>query len=406
MSLDVEKIRKDFPILHRPVRNKELVYLDNAATTLKPNIVGQIVSDHYLLGASNIHRGVHYYSEKATDEYEGVRDQIKVFIGAKKRNEIIFTTGTTHSVNLLAHILENTKICKGDEILISEMEHHSNIIPWQMLCQRNGAVLKVIPINDDGEIEIEQYKKLLSNKTKLVSVVHVSNSLGSINPIKQMCSLAHEAGALMMVDAAQAVAHIEIDVQNLDVDFLAFSGHKIYGPTGIGVLYGKEALLEELPPFFGGGDMIEKVTFEGSTYAGLPHKFEAGTPPIASVLGLGGALSYVGDLGLKAIEGHEHEVLAYGTQKLLEIEGLRIIGTSKNKTSIISFVLGDVHPHDIGTLVDQDGVAIRVGHHCTQPVMNRFKVPATARASVSIYNRKQDFDVLANSLRKTLEFFR
>lgn len=405
MSLDVEKIIKDFPQVTTPYEGNIITYLDNAATTLKPKAVLDLVQTYYLKECSNIHRGIHTLSEVSTDKYEHTRNLLKDFINARSRKEVLFTKGTTESINLVARTWGEANLKVGDEILISHLEHHSNIVPWQILCEKTGAILKVCPVNDAGEIIIDDYKKLLSEKTKLVSMLYVSNSLGTINPAKELIRLAHDAGALFLLDAAQAVTHIKCDVQDLDCDFMAFSGHKMFGPTGVGVLYGKEDLLDKMPPYLGGGDMIDKVSFSGTTYNDLPYKFEAGTPNIAGVIGLAPAIEYINNLGLENIFAYEHELLKYGTQKLEEVKGLKIIGTAKKKASVISFVIDGLHPHDIGTLTSKDHIAIRTGHHCTQPLMEKMCVPATARASFSIYNTKQDIDKLAASLHKIVDLF-
>jgi cysteine desulfurase/selenocysteine lyase len=401
---EIETIRNDFPVLKTLARGKPLVYLDNAATTLKPRQVVDVESHHYLYAAANIHRGVHFLSEQATQQFEGVREKVRAFLNARESAEIIFTHGTTGSVNLVAHSYGDL-LSAGDEILITTMEHHSNIVPWQMLCERRGLTLKVVPINDHGEISLDDVDRLITPKTKLVSMVYVSNALGTINPVRDVIKLAHARGVPVMLDAAQAVAHMPIDVQALGADFIAFSGHKLFAPTGIGVLYGRRELLERMPPFLGGGDMIRTVSFEKTTYAGLPAKFEAGTPHIGGVLGLGAAIDYVSQIGLVRIGAYEQELLAYGTKQLSEIPGLKFVGTALHKASILGFVLDDIHPHDIGSLVDQDGIAIRVGHHCAQPVMKRFGVPATARASLSFYNVPEEIDALVTSLLKVKELF-
>jgi cysteine desulfurase/selenocysteine lyase len=394
---DIRGLRQNFPALSREIHNQKLVYLDNAATTLKPNCVVDMMNEYYLLGAANIHRGVHYLSEVATQKYEATREKIRQFINAKSLTEVIFTSGTTHAINLVAYSFGQL-LSAGDEILISEMEHHSNIVPWQILAERRGLKLKVAPINDRGELDLEKFKTLFSNKTKLVSIVAISNSLGTVNPIKDITKIAHERGAKVLVDGAQAVAHTPVDVQDLDVDFFAFSGHKLYGPTGVGVLYGRHDILEAMPPFMGGGDMIRSVTFEKTTYADLPAKFEPGTPPIAEVIGLGRSIDFLNEIGITRIQNYEDHLLAYGHEVLSSVPKLKFIGQAPLKAGILSFTLGDIHPHDIGTLVDQKGVAIRVGHHCTQPVMKRFNIPATARASLSFYNTKEDLNRLVESL--------
>ena len=404
-SYDVMKIRDDFPILKTKVHDKLLVYLDNAATTQKPLYVIDRVNKYYSTMNSNIHRGVHALSGVSTEAFETARIIIKRFINALGKNEIIFTRGTTESVNLVAQTFGKTNINEGDEIIISHMEHHSNIVPWQMLCNEKNAKLRVIPIDDNGEIIYEEFEKLVNEKTKLVSIVYVSNSLGTVNPVKKFIDYAHQFKIPVFIDGAQAVNHLPVDVQELDCDFFAFSGHKIYGPTGIGVLYGKVDLLEAMPPYQGGGDMISKVTFEETTYNELPHKFEAGTPDIAGAIGLGAAIDYVSNTGIENIGKHETELLEYATKKVSEIPGLRIIGKAKEKMSVLSFVLENIHPHDIGTFLDFEGVAIRTGHHCTQPVMDRFGIPATSRASFAMYNTKKEVDVLIEGLKKIVEVF-
>jgi len=401
--LELAQIRRDFPALAQKVHGKDLVYLDSAASALKAAPVINALHQHYEKETANVHRGVHFLSEQGTRKYEATRLAVQKFINAKFDHEVIFTKGTTDSLNLVAFSFGEKFINAGDEILISTMEHHSNIVPWQLMAQRKGAVVKEIPINDAGEIDLEAYKKLLGSKVKLVSVCHISNTLGTINPIKEMVTLAHEVGAKFCVDAAQSAPHMKIDVQELNCDFLAFSGHKIYGPTGVGILFGKEELLNQMPPYQGGGAMIEKVSFTGTTYNQLPEKFEAGTPAIAEVIALKDAIDYIESLGWEDIHQQENELLEYATKKLLEIDGLKIIGTAKEKTSVISFVIEGVHPHDLGTLLDQQGVAVRTGHHCTQPLMERFNVNATVRASFSIYNNKEDVDALMAALNKSLK---
>ncbi len=404
-SYDVEKIRGDFPILSQKVHGQKLCYLDNAATTQKPQTVIDAVSRYYETINSNVHRGVHSLSEMATQAYEDSRVTVKNFINASSEKEIIFTRGTTEAINLVAHSYGKINLKEGDEVLISNMEHHSNIVPWQLICEEKNAKLKVIPVNDDGELIFEEFEKLLNERTKIVSVVYVSNSLGTINPVKKIIEKAHSFGVPVLLDGAQAIQHIKVDVQELDCDFFAFSGHKIYGPTGIGILYGKKNLLESMPPYMGGGDMISKVTFEKTTYNELPHKFEAGTPNIADTIGLGKALEYVNKIGIKKIAAYEKEILDYATAALLQVNGLRIIGQAKEKASVISFVFENIHPHDVGTFLDFDGIAVRTGHHCTQPLMNRFNIPATTRASFALYNTKEEVDMLAAGLKKVIEVF-
>jgi cysteine desulfurase/selenocysteine lyase len=402
-SYDVWKIRDDFPILKEKIHGQALVYLDNANTTQKPLAVIEAVRDYYLHDNANIHRSTHLLSERATEHYEAARAKIQRFINAAKPSEIVFTRNATESINLVAASYGWRHVQAGDEIVISTMEHHSNIVPWQLLCEEKGATLRVIPISEAGELLLDEYEKLLNPRTRLVAIVEMSNSLGTINPIRRIVRTAHEAGVPVLVDGAQAVYHRTVDVQSLDCDFYAFSGHKTYGPTGIGVLYGKARFLEEMPPYQGGGDMIRSVTFAKTTYNSVPHKFEAGTPNIAGAIGLGAAIDYLQSLGMDRIAEHEHEVLAYGIEALSEIPGLRFIGTAKEKASILSFVLEGIHPHDIGTVLDQEGVAIRTGQHCTQPVMDRYEVPATARASLALYNTREDIDALVRGLHRVQE---
>lgn len=402
---DVASIRNDFPILGEKIHGKPLVYLDNAASSQHPVQVINAVKELYESGYSNIHRGVHQLSQDATKAYENGRSAVRGFIHADCMHEVVFTSGTTESINLVAQSYARPRLHKGDEILITHMEHHSNIVPWQMVCEQTGAKLKVVPISDRGELEMDRFAELLNERTALVSVTQVSNALGTVNPVEEIIGAAHALGIPVLVDGAQAVPHIPVDVQALDCDFYAFSGHKLYGPTGIGVLYGKEKLLNAMPPYQGGGDMILSVSFEGTTYNTLPYKFEAGTPNIAGVVGLGAAIEYVRKTGLGAIAAHEHGLLEYATSKLREIDGLRIIGEAGKKAGLVSFVLDQVHPHDIGTMLDAEGVAIRAGHHCAQPVMERYGVPATARASFGMYNTFQEIDVLAEAIVKTIGMF-
>jgi cysteine desulfurase / selenocysteine lyase len=405
-KFDVNEIRKDFPILSREVNGKPLVYFDNAATTQKPNVVIDSMTHYYRYENANIHRGLHFLSEVATEQYENARLKVKEFINAMSASEIILTNGTTDGINLLASTMCRADMLnEGDEIIISHMEHHANIVPWQLLCDRKKTVIKVIPINDNGEIIMEEYKKLISPKTKLVSIVHTSNTLGTINPIKEIIDIAHDNNILVSIDAAQAVAHQKIDVQDLDCDFLVFSGHKLFGPTGIGVLYGKTELLNKLPPYQGGGDMIRTVTFEETTYEDIPNKFEAGTPNIVGGIGLGVAIKYLNMFNMKDIKNHENKLLEYATERMLEINGVGLIGTAKNKASVISFTVDGIHPYDIGTIIDTDGVALRTGHHCTQPIMKRFNVLATARASFSFYNTIDEIDVFIKALNKVIKMF-
>lgn len=403
LNFDAERVRADFlQLAETKIHGKDLVYLDNAATTLKPLKVVEAIAAYYQYESANIHRGIHFLSEAGTSRYEAVREKVRAFINAKAVEEIIFTGGTTASINLVAKTYGLANLKKGDEVLISTMEHHSNIVPWQMLCEATGALLKIIPINDAGEILISEYERLLSAKTKIVSITYVSNTLGTINPIKEMTKAAHKVGAVVVVDAAQAVAHLKTDVLDLDCDFLAFSGHKIFGPTGVGVLYGKKNLLEAMPPFLGGGDMIDVVTFEKTTYNDLPHKFEAGTPHIAGVIGLGAALDYVNELGLKNIAAHEETLLALATAAVQKIPGVRLVGTAKNKSAILSFVVDGKHALDIGTLLDLEGIAVRTGHHCTQPLLKRLGLTSTVRASFSVYNNFDDVDKFSTALKKVI----
>jgi cysteine desulfurase/selenocysteine lyase len=403
---DVDAVRGDFPILSRTVRGKPLVYLDNAATTQKPQAVIDRIVRYYSEENSNVHRGVHYLSEVATAAYEGARGTVQRFIKARSEKEIVLTDGTTEGINLVAQSWGRKNVKAGDEVLISAIEHHSNIVPWQLLCEEKGSKLRIIPVNDAGELLFDEYAHMLNERVKIVAFGHASNALGTINPIKKMIALAHANGSLALIDGAQGVPHMTVDVQDLDCDFYAFSAHKVYGPTGCGVLYGKEKLLEAMPPWQGGGDMILSVSYEKTTFNVLPYKFEAGTPNIEGVIALAAALDYVGSIGLENIAAHEHDLLLYATARLQEIDGLRIIGTAADKASVISFVLDGVHPHDIGTVLDQDGIAIRTGHHCAQPLMTRFKVPATGRASFGLYNTREEADFLADGLRRVVEVFR
>ncbi|GHB60742.1 cysteine desulfurase [Persicitalea jodogahamensis] len=399
-QLDMGQIRSDFPILDQIVNGKPLVYFDNAATTQKPRQVIEALAGYYERTNANIHRGIHHLAEKATAEFEASRRRIQNFINARLPEEVIFTYGTTDGINLVAQSYGRTFLQEGDEIIISTMEHHSNIVPWQMLCEEKGCVLRIIPINDAGELLMDEYEKMLSEKTKFVSVVHVSNALGTINPVAEIIKKAHEVGAKVLIDGAQATSHIDIDVQALDCDFYAFSLHKLYGPTGMGVLYGKEAILNAMPPYRGGGEMIKEVTFEKTTYNELPYKFEAGTPNIADVVAAKTAINYVENLGKEAIADYEHHLLRYATEALSSIEGLKIVGTAKEKVSVISFLMDGIHHQDIGVLLDQQGIAIRTGHHCTQPLMHRFGIPGTSRASFAVYNTTEEIDHLVAGLLK------
>jgi cysteine desulfurase/selenocysteine lyase len=402
---DVDRIRADFPILRTLVRGRPLVYLDNAATTQKPQAVLDALARYYTDQNANVHRGVHYLSEVATTAYEGARAKVRAFFNAESDREIVFTRNATESINLVAQAFARPKLQPGDEVLITAMEHHSNIVPWQLVCEERGARLRVVPIDDRGELLLEEFERLLSERTRIVAIAHMSNALGTVNPVAEVVQLAHARGIPVLVDGSQAAYHMRVDVRELDVDFYAATGHKLYGPTGIGILYGREALLEAMPPFLGGGDMIRSVTFERSTWNELPYKFEAGTPHIEGAIGLGAAVDYIGSIGFDAIERHEKELLEYGTRLLEAIPGVRLIGTARRKASILSFVMENVHPHDIGTIVDREGVAIRTGHHCAQPVMERFRVPATARASLAMYNTREELDALAAALMKVHEVF-
>jgi cysteine desulfurase/selenocysteine lyase len=405
MTYPIEKIRADFPILNEKIRNKPLVYLDNAASCQKPQAVIDSLVKLYSHDYANVHRGVHTLSVRSTDLFEAAREKVKTFINAQSEKEIIFVRGATDAINLIAQTYGKANIYTGDEIIITAMEHHSNIVPWQMLCEEKGAILKIAPMNLAGELLMPEFEALLNAKTKLVSVVHMSNALGTINPVEKIIELAHAQNIPVLLDGAQAIPHTPVDVQKLDCDFYVFSGHKLYAPTGVGVLYGKQALLEAMPPYQGGGDMIRTVTFEKSTYAGLPHKFEAGTPSIAEVIGLGAAIDYLNTIGMESIAAHEAELLVYATQEALKIDGLKIIGEAKEKGAILSFTLGKIHPHDIGTMLDSLGIAIRAGHHCAMPVMDFYKVPATARASFAMYNTKAEIDVLILGIRNLIEMF-
>ena len=404
-GFDVERIREDFPVLKQTIHGKPLVYLDNAATAQKPYAVIEAIRKFHEVDCANIHRGVHELSQRSTAAYEGTRAKMKRFLNARSKSELIFVRGTTEGINLVASSWGHKNVREGDEIIISAMEHHSNILPWQMLCEATGAKLRVIPINDRGELILEEYARLLNPRTKMVAVTHVSNALGTINPVAEIIAMAHRAGALALIDGAQAAPHLKVDVQALDADFYALSGHKMVGPTGIGILYGKSKLLNAMPPYQGGGDMIKTVTFEKTTYADLPYKFEAGTPNIAGGIGLGAAVDYLSHIGLDRIAAYEHELLVYGTQALEQIPGLRMIGTAREKAAVLSFVIEGIHPHDIGTVLDRMGIAVRTGHHCAQPVMDRFGVPATTRASLAFYNTVQEIDALAAGLRKVKEVF-
>jgi cysteine desulfurase/selenocysteine lyase len=404
-GFDVQRVREDFPVLKQTIHGMPLVYLDSAATAQKPFAVIDAIRKFHEVDCANIHRGVHELSQRSTAAYEETRSKARRFLNARFKNELIFVRGTTEGINLVASSWGRHNVKAGDEIVISAMEHHSNIVPWQMLCEEQGAKLRVIPMNDRGELILEEYEKLLNPRTRMVAVTHVSNALGTINPVRQIIEMAHQAGALALIDGAQAAPHMKVDVQALDADFYAISGHKIVGPTGIGILYGKTALLNAMPPYQGGGDMIKTVTFEKTTYADLPYKFEAGTPNIAGGIGLGAAFDYLNRLGLDQIAAYEHELLLYGTEALSQIPGLRIIGTAREKAAVLSFVIEGIHPHDIGTVLDRQGIAVRTGHHCAQPVMDWFHVPATTRASLAFYNTMAEIDALTAGLKKVKEIF-
>jgi cysteine desulfurase/selenocysteine lyase len=404
-TFPVEEVRRDFPILHQQVYGHPLVYLDNAATSQKPRAVIDAISHYYERGNANIHRGVHFLSEHATEEHEAARRIVQRFLNAADKREVIFVRSATEGINLVAQTYGRKHVGAGDEVLITAMEHHSNIVPWQMLCEEKDAKLRVVPINDRGELMMDELPKLLGPRTKLLAVTHVSNALGTINPLRKIIEIAHSHGVPVVVDGAQAVPHVKVDVQELDCDFYVFSGHKVYGPTGIGVLYGKRALLEAMPPYQGGGDMIRSVTFEKTLYNDVPYKFEAGTPNIAGAIGLGAAIEYVNHLGIDNIAAHEHDLLVYATEALSAIPDIRLIGTAAQKAAVISFVIEGIHPHDIGTILDRSGIAIRTGHHCAQPVMQRFRIPATARASFAMYNTRAEVDALVEGIQKVKEVF-
>jgi cysteine desulfurase/selenocysteine lyase len=402
-QFDIEKVRSEFPILRELVHGRPLIYLDNAATSQKPDAVIDAIGEYYRHNNANIHRGVHLLSQRATDAYEVVRTKVQSFVHAASAGEIVFVRGTTEAINLVAQTYGRQHVERGDEVLISAMEHHSNIVPWQILCEQQGATLCVAPMNDRGELLLDEFERMLGPCTRIVSIAHVSNALGSINPVKQIIRMAHARNIPVLVDGAQAVPHLQVDVLDLDCDFYAFSAHKMYGPTGIGVLYGKAELLEDMPPYQSGGDMISSVTFEKTTYNNVPHKFEAGTPDIAGVIGLGAAIAYIESLGLDAIGAHEHELLTYATSQLESVPGVRLVGTAREKASVVSFVMEGVHPHDIGTILDQEGIAVRTGHHCAQPVMDFFCIPATVRASFGLYNTKEEIDSLVQSIERVRE---
>jgi cysteine desulfurase / selenocysteine lyase len=402
---DVERIRKDFPILHQEVHGKPLVYLDNAATSQKPQAVLEALADYYATNNANVHRGVHRLSERATEAYEGARERLRRFLNAAHTREIIFVRGATEGINLVAQTYGRRAVGPGDDVVITALEHHSNIVPWQLLCEEKGAALRVVPIDDTGEVDVAAYERLLGERTRLVAIAHVSNALGTIVPVKPMIDAAHRRGIPVLVDGAQAAPHLRVDVQALDCDFYTFSGHKTYGPTGIGVLYGKTALLEQMPPFQGGGDMIKSVSFEKTIYNDLPYKFEAGTPHIAGVIGLGVAVEYLESIGLEQVGAYEHDLLSHGTELLAQIPGLRLIGTARAKAGVLSFVVDGIHPHDVGTILDRKGIAVRTGHHCAMPVMTRFGIEATTRASLAFYNTHEEIDALADALGRVREIF-
>ena len=404
-DFDIERVRSDFPILQQKIHGHPLVYLDNAATSQKPRAVIDAIVSYYERDNANIHRGVHYLSERATEEFENARKTVQNFLHAARPSEIIFVRSATEAINLVAQTYGRAHVGAGDEVVITAMEHHSNIVPWQMLCEEKSAKLRVAPINDEGELILEEFERLLGPKTKLVSVGHVSNALGTINPLKQIIKLAHAKNIPVLVDGAQAIPRLPVNVQDLECDFYVLSGHKTYGPTGIGILYGKQALLEAMPPYQGGGDMISSVTFEKTTYNKVPHKFEAGTPDMSGAVGLRAAIEYLNRLGMENIEKYEHELLVYATQKVTALAGVRVIGTAKEKAGVLSFVIEGVHPHDVGTILDQEGIAIRTGHHCAQPVMDRYKIDATARASFGLYNTKEEIDALVKGIKKVQEVF-
>jgi cysteine desulfurase/selenocysteine lyase len=405
IPFDVSLIRSDFPTLHRQVNGKDLIYFDNGATSQKPQVVIDAITEYYTNNNANIHRGVHYLSQLATTQYEDARKIIQEYINAPLSEEVLFTKGTTDSINLVANSLGGL-FSEGDEIMISAMEHHSNIVPWQMLCERKGCILRVIPINEAGELIMDEFDKLLSSKTKLVSITHISNTLGTINPVEEIIEKTHKVGGYVLIDGAQSIQHIKVDVQALDCDFFAFSAHKVFGPTGVGILYGKKEILDQMPPYQGGGDMIAKVTFEKTTYNELPHKFEAGTPNISGGICLGTAISYLSEFDLNAIHTHEMELAHYAEEKLLQFDGLRIIGTAEKKTSVVSFIVDGIHPFDLGTLLDKLGIAVRTGHHCTQPLMDFYQIPGTVRASFAFYNTKEEIDVFIQAMERCLKMLR
>lgn len=404
-AVNFEKIRKDFPVLHQDINGQPLVYLDNAASSQMPEPVAVRLDRYHRLEHANVHRGIHTLSQRATDAYEDTRRKVRDFINAESEDEIVYTTGTTDSINLVANSYGLVNFSEGDEIILSEMEHHANIVPWQMIAQRTGAVIKVIPVTDTGDLDMEAYKKLLNARTKMVAVVYISNALGTVNPVKEITALAHDIGAAVLIDGAQAVPHQTVDVQDIGCDFFAFSAHKMCGPTGFGILYGRKEVLEAMPPYRGGGDMIDKVTFEETTYNRVPFRFEAGTPPITAGIGLGAAIDYLGEIGMKNIAAREAELVEYALKRLKTIDGLKLIGEPENRASVISFVFDDIHASDMGTLLDKRGIAVRTGHHCAQPVLRRFNVPATTRASIAFYNTEEDIDRLVNGIEYVKSFF-
>lgn len=404
-AVDFDRIREDFPVLHQTVNGHPLVYLDNAASSQMPKQVADRMDHYHRHEHANVHRGIHTLSQKATDAYEETRRKVQKLINADHEYEVIYTTGTTDSLNLVANSYGLQNLSKGDEIILTEMEHHANIVPWQMIAKKVGAIIKVIPVTDSGDLDMQVYKDLLSEKTKIVSVVHVSNALGTVNPVKQIAQLAHENGAVCVVDGAQAVPHQRVDVQDMDADFYAFSAHKMCGPTGFGILYGKKRLLDEMPPYRGGGDMIDKVSFEETTFNVVPFRFEAGTPPIAAAIGYSAAVDYLNEIGMEYIEAHEQELVEYAVEQVLNVDGLKLVGNSENRASVVSFMFDDIHASDLGTILDKRGIAVRTGHHCAQPILRRFNVPATTRASLSFYNTKQDIDRLIDGIEYAKSFF-
>jgi cysteine desulfurase/selenocysteine lyase len=404
-GVDFDEIRKQFPVLHQQINGKPLVYLDNAASSQMPESVADRIHQYHTREHANVHRGIHTLSQRATDEFEKTRKRVQQFINAESNHEIVFTTGTTDSINLVANTYGLKNLNKGDEIILSEMEHHANIVPWQMIAEKTGAVIKVIPVLDSGDLDMEAYRQMLSGKTKIVAVIHVSNALGTVNPVREIIDMAHEEGAVTLIDGAQSIPHLQVDVQNLNADFYTFSAHKMCGPTGFGILYGKKRLLDGMPPYRGGGDMIDKVSFEKTTYNIPPFRFEAGTPPIAAAVGYASAIEYLNSIGMKHIEERENSLVQYGVERLSNIDGLKIIGNSANRASVISFVLDEIHASDLGTILDKQGVAIRTGHHCAQPILRRFNVPATSRASIAFYNNEDDIDQLVEGIEYAKSFF-